>query len=31
MPKWSKVGTEMEIKIEVNFERPIFTKYYKNQ
>ena len=29
--KWSQVGYEIVSEIDVNFERPIFTKTYKNQ
>ena len=29
--KWSQVGSKIVSEIDVNFERPIFTKTYKNQ
>ena len=29
--KWSQVSTNIGSEIDVNFERPIFTKTYKNQ
>ena len=28
--KWSQVGTKIVLEIDVNFERPIFTKTYKH-